>query len=84
MGSASISPASRRSGRRRRLQPSTTGSRSGFAGEMSYMARTAEKRRDSRLPSEATTQRSSSAMNYGGREPSGPSRDMRAATTITT
>lgn len=39
---------------------------------MSYMSRTAEKRRDSRLPFEGTTRAIVVAMNYGGREPSGP------------
>jgi len=44
----------------------------GFAGEMAYIPRTAEKRRDSRLPFEGTTHAIVVAMNYGGREPSGP------------
>lgn len=44
----------------------------GYEGEMSYMARTADKRRDSRLPFEGTTRAIVVAMNYGGREPSGP------------
>jgi epoxyqueuosine reductase len=44
----------------------------GFEGEMSYMSRTAEKRRDSRLPLEGMTRAIVVAMNYGGREPSGP------------
>jgi epoxyqueuosine reductase len=44
----------------------------GYAGEMSYMPRTAEKRRDSRLPYEGATRAIVVAMNYGGREPSGP------------
>jgi epoxyqueuosine reductase len=44
----------------------------GFAGEMSYLPRTAEKRRDSRLPFENTRTAIVVAMNYGGREPSGP------------
>jgi epoxyqueuosine reductase len=44
----------------------------GFAGEMSYIPRTAEKRRDSRLPFEKTQMAIVVAMNYGGREPSGP------------
>jgi epoxyqueuosine reductase len=44
----------------------------GHAGEMAYMARTADKRRDSRLPFEGTTHAIVVAMNYGGREPSGP------------
>jgi epoxyqueuosine reductase len=44
----------------------------GYAGEMSYMSRTAEKRRDSRLPYDGATRAIVVAMNYGGREPSGP------------
>ena len=44
----------------------------GYAGEMTYMSRTAEKRRDSRLPFEGTTTAIVVAMNYGGTEPSGP------------
>src|SRR6188474_2646105 len=44
----------------------------GFAGEMAYMARTADKRRDSRRAFEGVTRAIVVAMNYGGREPSGP------------
>jgi epoxyqueuosine reductase len=44
----------------------------GYEGAMSYMSRTAEKRRDSRLPFEGTTRAIVVAMNYGGCEPSGP------------
>ena len=44
----------------------------GFAGEMAYIPRTAEKRRDSRLPFEGTTHAIVVGMSYGGREPSGP------------
>jgi epoxyqueuosine reductase len=44
----------------------------GFAGEMSYLPRNAEKRRDSRLPFEGATMAIVVAMNYGGTEPSGP------------
>jgi epoxyqueuosine reductase len=44
----------------------------GYAGEMSYMARTAEKRRDSRLPYEGVTHAIVVAMDYGGREAPGP------------
>lgn len=44
----------------------------GYAGEMGYMARTAEKRRDSRRPVEGATRAIVVAMNYGGTEPSGP------------
>ena len=44
----------------------------GYAGEMSYMQRTAEKRRDTRLPVENAKRAIVVAMNYGGQEPSGP------------
>jgi len=44
----------------------------GYAGEMAYMPRTADKRRDSRLPFEGATTAIVVAMNYGGTEPSGP------------
>ncbi len=44
----------------------------GMAGEMSYLPRTAEKRRDSRLAFEGAASAIVVAMNYGGREPSGP------------
>jgi epoxyqueuosine reductase len=44
----------------------------GYAGEMAYMPRTAEKRRDSRLPVEGATRAIVVAMSYGGTEPSGP------------
>ena len=44
----------------------------GYAGEMHYLARGAEKRRDSRRPVEGTTSAVVVAMSYGGREPSGP------------
>jgi epoxyqueuosine reductase len=44
----------------------------GYAGEMSYIPRTAEKRRDSRLPFAGTTRAIVVAMSYGGKEPSGP------------
>jgi epoxyqueuosine reductase len=44
----------------------------GYAGEMAYMGRTAEKRRDSRLPFEGATRAIVVAMSYGGTEPSGP------------
>jgi epoxyqueuosine reductase len=44
----------------------------GYAGEMSYMPRTAEKRRDSRLPFDGVNTGIVVAMSYGGREPSGP------------
>src|SRR5262249_8651766 len=44
----------------------------GYAGEMTYMARTAERRRDSRLPVAGSTSAVVVAMSYGGHEPSGP------------
>ena len=44
----------------------------GYDGEMSYLARNAEKRRDSRLPVGGATTAIVVAMNYGGNEPSGP------------
>jgi epoxyqueuosine reductase len=44
----------------------------GYAGEMAYMTRTAAKRRDSRLPIDGATRAIVVAMNYGGKEPSGP------------
>ena len=44
----------------------------GYAGEMHYLARGAEKRRDSRRPVEGALSAVVVAMSYGGREPSGP------------
>lgn len=44
----------------------------GFAGEMAYMPRTAEKRKDSRLPLEGMRSAIVVAMSYGGDQPSGP------------
>lgn len=44
----------------------------GYAGEMSYMARSAEKRRDTRLPVDGATTAIVVAMDYGGTEPPGP------------
>ncbi len=44
----------------------------GYAGEMAYMARTAEKRRDSRLPLPGMRSAIVVAMSYGGDQPSGP------------
>jgi epoxyqueuosine reductase len=44
----------------------------GYAGAMSYLARGAEKRRDTRLPLPGTTHALVVALDYGGREPSGP------------
>ncbi len=43
----------------------------GYAGEMNYMGRTAEKRRDSRSPFPAAKSAIVVGMDYGGREPSG-------------
>jgi epoxyqueuosine reductase len=44
----------------------------GYAGDMAYLARGAEKRRDTRLPRPGTTHALVVALDYGGREPSGP------------
>ena len=44
----------------------------GRAGEMHYLERGAEKRRDSRRPMPGTTHAIVVALDYGGREPSGP------------
>ena len=44
----------------------------GYAGEMDYLGRGAEKRRDSRLPFHGATHAIVVGLNYGGREPSGP------------
>ncbi|HTK49529.1 MAG TPA: tRNA epoxyqueuosine(34) reductase QueG [Gemmatimonadaceae bacterium] len=44
----------------------------GRAGTMQYLERGAETRRDSRLPLPGTTHAIVVAMDYGGREPSGP------------
>ncbi|HMI55896.1 MAG TPA: tRNA epoxyqueuosine(34) reductase QueG [Gemmatimonadaceae bacterium] len=44
----------------------------GYAGEMDYLPRGAEKRRDSRLPVAGTTSAIVVGLNYGGREPTGP------------
>jgi epoxyqueuosine reductase len=44
----------------------------GHAGEMHYLERGAEKRRDSRRPKPGTTHAIVVALDYGGREPSGP------------
>jgi epoxyqueuosine reductase len=44
----------------------------GRAGAMHYLERGAEKRRDSRLPVPGTTHAIVVALDYGGREPSGP------------
>ena len=44
----------------------------GYAGTMAYLPRGREKRRDSRLPVPGALSAIVVAMNYGGREPSGP------------
>jgi epoxyqueuosine reductase len=44
----------------------------GYAGEMAYLARGAEKRRDTRLPFPGTHSAIVVGKDYGGREPSGP------------
>lgn len=44
----------------------------GHDGDMAYLARGADKRRDTRLPVEGAKSAIVVGMNYGGREPSGP------------
>ena len=44
----------------------------GYAGEMDYLPRGAEKRRDSRLPFRGARSAIVVGLEYGGREPSGP------------
>lgn len=44
----------------------------GYAGEMAYLPRGAEKRHDTRLPYEGAVSALVVAMSYGGRESSGP------------
>jgi epoxyqueuosine reductase len=44
----------------------------GYAGEMAYLPRTADKRADTRLPFPGVQSAIVVAMSYGGREPSGP------------
>jgi epoxyqueuosine reductase len=44
----------------------------GLAGEMDYLARGAEKRRDTRSPVEGAVSAVVVGMQYGGREPAGP------------
>lgn len=44
----------------------------GYAGEMAYLARGAEKRRDTRLPYPGARSAVVVALDYGGRAPSGP------------
>ena len=46
--------------------------REGRAGTMDYLTRGAEKRRDTRLPLPGTTHAIVVALDYGGKEPSGP------------
>jgi len=45
---------------------------SGYAADMAYIERGADKRRDSRLPFPGAKSAVVVGMNYGGREPSGP------------
>jgi epoxyqueuosine reductase len=45
---------------------------SGYAGEMGYLERGAEKRRDTRLPFEGVRSAIVVGMNYGGTQPAGP------------
>jgi epoxyqueuosine reductase len=60
------------------LGPATTAARfdewlaRGHAGEMAYLERGAEKRRDSRRPVAGARSAVVVALDYGGREPSGP------------
>jgi epoxyqueuosine reductase len=44
----------------------------GYAGEMAYLPRWADKRRDTRLPFPGVSSAVVVAMSYGGREPAGP------------
>jgi epoxyqueuosine reductase len=44
----------------------------GHAGEMAWLGRGTEKRRDTRLPRPGTTHAIVVALDYGGKEPSGP------------
>jgi epoxyqueuosine reductase len=44
----------------------------GFAGEMAYLSRGAEKRKDTRLPFDGATTAIVVGLDYGGREPAGP------------
>jgi len=44
----------------------------GFEGEMSYLSRGAEKRRDTRLPFAGAKSAVVVALNYGGKQPAGP------------
>jgi epoxyqueuosine reductase len=45
---------------------------SGYAGDMAYLERGAEKRRDSRLPFPSAKSAIVVGLDYGGRQPSGP------------
>lgn len=44
----------------------------GYAGEMTYLPRGTEKRRDTRLPFEGVRSAIVVALNYGGKQPAGP------------
>ncbi|HEY4671589.1 MAG TPA: hypothetical protein VIG78_05975, partial [Gemmatimonadaceae bacterium] len=44
----------------------------GHAGEMDYLPRGAEKRRDTRLPYPSATHAIVVGLDYGGRQPAGP------------
>jgi epoxyqueuosine reductase len=68
LSTSSASPDS--TGRRRRAFDEWL--EHGHAGEMDYMPRTAEKRRDSRLPFPSAKSAIVVGLDYGGREPSGP------------
>jgi len=46
--------------------------RSGYAGDMAYLGRGAEKRYDTRLPFEGVRSAVVVGLDYGGREPAGP------------
>jgi epoxyqueuosine reductase len=60
------------------LGPATTAAeydawiQKGYHGEMAYMSRNADKRRDSRLPFEGVKSAIVVALSYGGDQPSGP------------
>ena len=44
----------------------------GYSGEMTYLPRGADKRRDTRLPFEGATSAIVVGLNYGGKQPAGP------------
>ena len=44
----------------------------GYSGDMEYLSRGAEKRRDTRLPFDGATHAIVVGLDYGGRQPSGP------------